>query len=175
MRRSIITLSVFTVLAIAGMGCGDDGRGVSRASTTAADSPAASSARERDASGRLSRRRGAAVKVMRSRYGRMLFDGKGRALYLFTRERGRASRCYGACAQAWPPFYTRGRPRALAGVKQRLLGTTRRRGGRRHVTYNGHPLYYYVSDVRAGQVTCQDVAEFGGTWLVVAPAGNAIR
>jgi hypothetical protein len=43
------------------------------------------------------------------------------------------------------------------------------------VTYNGHSLYYYVTDVRSGQVTCQDVAEFGGTWLVVDPAGNAIR
>jgi hypothetical protein len=43
MRRSIITLSVLTVLAIAGLGCGDDGNGVSRASTTAADPSAASS------------------------------------------------------------------------------------------------------------------------------------
>ena len=56
-----------------------------------------------------------------------------------------------------------------------LLGTTRRRDGRRQVTYNGHPLYYYISDVRSGQVTCQNVVEFGGTWLVVDPAGNAIQ
>ena len=53
-----------------------------------------------------------------------------------------------------------------------LLGTTTRRGGRRQVTYNGHPLYYYVTDTRPGQITCQDVVEFGGTWLVVDPRGQ---
>jgi predicted lipoprotein with Yx(FWY)xxD motif len=43
------------------------------------------------------------------------------------------------------------------------------------VTYVGHPLYYYVGDRRPGQVLCQAVAEFGGTWYVVAPNGQAIR
>jgi predicted lipoprotein with Yx(FWY)xxD motif len=122
-----------------------------------------------------SSRRGASVKVKNSRYGRMLFDGTGRALYLFTRERTSRSRCYGDCAEAWPPFMTRGKPRARGGVKPSLLGTTRRRDGRMQVTYRGHPLYYYVDDREPGQVLCQDVVEFGGTWLVVAPSGEAIR
>jgi predicted lipoprotein with Yx(FWY)xxD motif len=109
------------------------------------------------------------------RYGRYLTDGAGRTLYLFTRERGRRSRCYGACADAWPPLLTRGRPRAARGARSRLLGTTRRRGGSRQVTYNGHPLYYFVRETRAGQIFCQDVVEFGGTWLLVNPRGRAIR
>ena len=104
----------------------------------------------------------------------MLFDARGRAIYLFTREPGTKSRCYGECAVAWPPVYTRGKPRALRGVDADLLGTTKRRGGRRQVTYNGHPLYYYVTDTKPGQITCQDITEFGGTWLVVDPQGNAI-
>ena len=112
---------------------------------------------------------------MNSRFGRMIFDARGRAIYLFTREPGSKSRCYGECAVAWPPVYTRGKPRALNGVNANLLGTTKRRGGRSQVTYNGHPLYYYVTDTRPGQITCQDVVEFGGTWLVVDPQGNAIR
>jgi predicted lipoprotein with Yx(FWY)xxD motif len=115
------------------------------------------------------------VKVMKTRYGRILVDGSGRALYLFTRERGSAARCYGGCADAWPVFYARGKVRAGSGADQDLIGTTRRKGGRRQVTYKGHPLYYYVTDRKPGQVTCQDVTEFGGTWLVVAPRGNAIR
>jgi predicted lipoprotein with Yx(FWY)xxD motif len=131
--------------------------------------------REEKRSGTGSARKGAAVKVMDSRYGRMLFDGKGRALYLFTRESTSRSRCYGDCARAWPPFFTKGKPRARGDVKSSLLGTTRRRDGRRQVTYRGHPLYYYVTDRKPGQVTCQDVAEFGGTWLVVSPRGRAIR
>jgi len=43
------------------------------------------------------------------------------------------------------------------------------------VTYNGHPLYYYVADRKAGQITCQNVVEFGGTWLLVSKPGDAVR
>jgi predicted lipoprotein with Yx(FWY)xxD motif len=118
---------------------------------------------------------GATVKVADSRFGRMLVDGRGFSLYLFTRDRRGKSRCYGDCAKAWPPLITDGAPRAGRGARERLLGTTRRRSGKRQVTYRGHPLYYYVGETRAGQVLCQDVFEFGGTWLVVSPGGRAIR
>jgi len=113
--------------------------------------------------------------VRSSAYGPMLFDGRGRALYLFTRDRGPRSRCYGACARAWPPLMAGGAPGAAGRADAALVGTTARRGGGRQVTYAGHPLYRYVGDRRPGQVTCQDVLEFGGTWLVVAPGGDAIR
>jgi len=111
-----------------------------------------------------------------SRFGSVLFDGRGRALYAFTRDRrGGASRCYGACAQKWPVYFAGGRLVAGKGVKRSLVGTTRRRDGRRQITYNGRPLYYYVGDKSAGQVSCQNVAEFGGTWLVVRPSGALVR
>ncbi len=55
-----------------------------------------------------------------------------------------------------------------------LLGTLRRRNGRRQVTYNGWPLYYYVGD-GPGEVSCQNVREFGGLWLVVRPNGTLVR
>src|SRR5829696_3399793 len=113
--------------------------------------------------------------VRSSAYGPMLFDGRGRALYLFTRDRGPRSRCYGACARAWPPLMAVGAPGAAGRADAALVGTTARRGGGRQVAYAGHPLYRYVGDRRPGQVTCQDVLEFGGTWLVVAPGGDAIR
>jgi predicted lipoprotein with Yx(FWY)xxD motif len=115
------------------------------------------------------------VKVHPSRYGRILVDGQGRTLYLFTRDRGPKSRCYGACARAWPPLIADSDARAGGGANAAKLGTTARRGGAIQVTYAGHPLYYYVNDRRPGQILCQDVAEFGGTWLVVSPAGRAIR
>jgi predicted lipoprotein with Yx(FWY)xxD motif len=120
-------------------------------------------------------RTGASIKVMSSRYGKLIFDGGGRALYLFTRERTSRSRCYGDCATAWPPFLTNGRPRAGKGARSKLLGTTRRRDGKTQVTYRGHPLYYYQGDRKPGQILCQDVDEFGGTWLVVSPTGRAVH
>ena len=119
--------------------------------------------------------RRATITVRRSRYGRVIFDGDGRALYLFTRERSWRPLCYGACATAWPPFLTEGAPRAGRGARAGLIGTTRRRDGATQVTYRGRPLYYYVGDRQPGQILCQNVVEFGGTWLVVRPDGRAVR
>jgi predicted lipoprotein with Yx(FWY)xxD motif len=113
--------------------------------------------------------------VRQTRYGRILFDGKRRVLYGFTRDRrGGPSRCYGACATAWPVYYSKGTLEAGNGVKQSLLGTTRRRDGRRQVTYNGWPLYYYAHEGPL-EVRCQNVAGFGGLWLVVRPNGTLVR
>jgi predicted lipoprotein with Yx(FWY)xxD motif len=118
----------------------------------------------------------AKLTVRSTRYGRILFDGRGRALYAFTRDRrGGRSQCYGACAKAWPVYFAAGQLRAAKGVKQSLIGTTRRRDGRRQVTYKGRPLYYYVGDKSPGQVLCQNVDEFGGTWLVIRPSGQLVR
>ena len=117
----------------------------------------------------------ATLTVRKTRFGTVLFDGRGRVLYGFTRDRrGGPSRCYGACAEAWPVYFAGRTLRAGKGVKRSLLGTTRRRDGRRQVTYNGWPLYYYVDD-GVGQILCQNVDEFGGLWLVVRPGGQLVR
>jgi predicted lipoprotein with Yx(FWY)xxD motif len=117
---------------------------------------------------------GARVKVAQTQYGKVLVDRTGRALYLFTRDRTPSSRCYGACAGAWPPFLTAAKPAAGPGAHASLLGTTRRSGGLAQVTYAGHPLYYYVGDHHPGEVLCQAVEEFGGTWYVVTRRGSAV-
>jgi predicted lipoprotein with Yx(FWY)xxD motif len=114
------------------------------------------------------------VVVKPSAYGPVLYDGRGYALYLFTTDGKGRSRCYGACARAWPPYIAKGKPRAGAGASKSLVGTVRRRDGRRQVTYAGQPLYYYVGDGR-NQIRCQNVFEYGGTWLVVNAAGRAVR
>ncbi|HEV2713183.1 MAG TPA: hypothetical protein VGU26_08810, partial [Gaiellaceae bacterium] len=76
---------------------------------------------------------------------------------------------------AWPVYYAKSGLRAGTGAKQSLLGTVRRRDGRRQVTYNGWPLYYYVHETKPGQILCQNVEEFGGLWLVVKPSGKLVR
>ena len=117
---------------------------------------------------------GASVKVVQSQFGRILADGRGQALYFFSREKGRASRCYGACARAWPPVPARGRPVAGGGARAGLIGTTLRRGGTRQLTYGGHPVYLYVGD-SPGRVLCHDVMEFGGVWRVLRSDGSVVR
>src|ERR671934_1947779 len=113
----------------------------------------------------------ATVVAKPSRFGAILFDGRGYVLYAFTRDPRGRSVCRGACARAWPPYVVETRPRAGTGVAARRLGTTRRGDGSLQVTYAGRPLYYYVGD-GVGEVKCQDVTEFGGTWLIVRPSGR---
>ena len=116
----------------------------------------------------------ATVTAHGSKFGRILFDGRGFALYAFTKDRGRSA-CTGACARAWPPYVVKTRPRAGTGTTASLLGTIRRVDGSRQVTYAGKPLYYYVGDREPFQVLCQNVLEFGGLWLVVRPTGATVR
>jgi len=118
---------------------------------------------------------GARVDVAKSPLGRILVDSKGITLYDFPPDKGTTSVCYGACAALWPPLTTNGKPVAGPGVRASLLGTTKRKDGRLEVTYNGHPLYYFVTDRKPGQTTGQGVDQFGGPWWVLSPAGKEIH
>jgi predicted lipoprotein with Yx(FWY)xxD motif len=110
-----------------------------------------------------------------SDFGRILFDGRGFALYAFTADPRGGTSCTGDCARAWPPYIVSGRLRAGSGVRASLMGTIRRPDGTRQLTYRGKPLYYYIGDTAPGVVRCQNVREFGGLWLVVRPSGTLVR
>jgi predicted lipoprotein with Yx(FWY)xxD motif len=117
----------------------------------------------------------AMVGVAKSRLGRILVDGRGRTLYLFERDKGTASTCYGSCASIWPPLTTAGKPHAVRGALGARLGTTRRSDGKLEVTYNGHPLYRYVGDAKPGDTKGQGLNQFGGGWDVLSPVGMKIE
>jgi hypothetical protein len=55
-----------------------------------------------------------------------------------------------------------------------MVGTTTRTDHTIQVTYNGHPLYYFAEDTKAGQTNGQGVNAFGAKWFVVSPSGKAI-
>jgi predicted lipoprotein with Yx(FWY)xxD motif len=110
-----------------------------------------------------------------SRFGTILFDGRGFVLYAFTRDGTGRSACAGACAKAWPPYIVKSRPVAGTGVTGSSIGTIRRSDGRLQAAYYGRPLYYYIGDRQPRQILCQNVSEFGGLWLVVRPNGTVVR
>jgi predicted lipoprotein with Yx(FWY)xxD motif len=114
------------------------------------------------------------VGVTTTKSGQFLVDSQGRSLYLFEKDTGTASTCYSACAAIWPPLTVSAPPQAGTGVAAAKLGTTRRADGQTELTYNGHPLYYYVADTRPGQTQGQGLNQFGGTWHLVAPSGTEI-
>jgi predicted lipoprotein with Yx(FWY)xxD motif len=105
----------------------------------------------------------------------VLVSASGRTVYLFLADRGMDSSCNSAsCVLYWPPVLTKGAPQAGAGVNRSLLGTTHRMDGTTEVTYAGHPLYYFISDKKRGDVTGQGINGFGAPWYVVAPSGMRI-
>ena len=105
--------------------------------------------------------------------GTFLVGPDGRTLYLFEADPKNHSTCSGDCAAVWPPLMLSGKLKAAGGVKAKLLGSIARKGGRQ-VTYNGWPLYYYISDAKPGQTTGQDSPSFGAPWYVISTAGKAI-
>jgi predicted lipoprotein with Yx(FWY)xxD motif len=118
---------------------------------------------------------GATVKIAKSKLGSILVDSRGITLYDFPPDKMATSTCYGACAALWPPLLTKGKPHAGPGVKASLLGTTKRKDGKVEVTYDGHPLYYFVTDRKPGQTTGEGVNQFGAPWWVLSAAGKEIH
>jgi predicted lipoprotein with Yx(FWY)xxD motif len=100
--------------------------------------------------------------------GPILVDSKGMTLYLFTNDSPNTTTCYNSCATSWPPVLTNGAPTAGTGVTASMLGTINRTDGTTQVTYNGWPLYYFISDQVAGDTTGENVQNI---WFVITPAG----
>ena len=114
------------------------------------------------------------VRVADTALGKILVDSQGKTLYLFEQDTGTTSTCSGGCATAWPPLRASGKPTAGSGAKASLIATTPRSDGKPQVTYDGHPLYYYQGDSKAGDTNGQNVDAFGAEWYVLSPTGDAI-
>jgi predicted lipoprotein with Yx(FWY)xxD motif len=114
------------------------------------------------------------ISVTSSGVGDILNDSHNRALYLFRKDIGPKSTCFGACAQNWPPVRASGKPTAGSGANASLIGTIKRSDGAPQVTYNGHPLYLYVGDNAPGAINGQGLTAFGANWYVVSPQGNQV-
>jgi predicted lipoprotein with Yx(FWY)xxD motif len=152
MRRISLLL---VVAALAAAGCGDDD-----GDTGAAGDAATATATDR-----------AIITLRDSNFGPMLFDSNKQAIYVFERDRRNRTVCYGDCAEAWPPVFSQGNPRAGKGIRASLLGTIERRDGRMQVTYAGRPLYFYAHE-DPGVVLCHNVNLNGGFWWAIGADGR---
>jgi predicted lipoprotein with Yx(FWY)xxD motif len=114
------------------------------------------------------------VTLHKTAVGKVLATSAGMSLYLFRADKHGKSACYGQCATYWPPLLKKGKLTAGAGLKAKLLGTTKRKNGTLQVTYAGHPLYRFKLDKKVGQVAGQGQDFFGGKWYVLSSAGTAV-
>jgi predicted lipoprotein with Yx(FWY)xxD motif len=161
------TLSiVLTAGLLALAGCGDDDDSNSSEPVATIDDTAMT--KDGDA---MKAAKGTTITVGESEFGDMLFDTNDQAIYIFENDPKGETVCYDDCAEAWPPVFTEGEPKAGDGVDQSLLGTVERRDGRLQVTYNDQPLYFYAHE-GPGEVKCHNVDLNGGFWWVIGPDGE---
>ena len=117
---------------------------------------------------------GTVISTQAGSAGAFLTAGSGRAVYLWAKDGMNMSACTGACAAAWPPVPATGTLTATGGAKASDLSTITRSDGTKQVTYDGHPLYYFVGDSAAGQANGQGSDNFGAKWWLVASSGAKI-
>ncbi|MEK6256527.1 MAG: hypothetical protein N2C13_04310 [Chloroflexota bacterium] len=103
--------------------------------------------------------------------GQVLVDDKGWTLYIFLNDEEGVSNCNDNCANNWPPLPADGELVAGDGLDASLLGAITRADGTTQVTYNGHPLYYYLYDVKAGDANGQGARD---VWYVISPTGEMV-
>ncbi len=134
----------------------------SAASSAAGSAPAASSAPA--AAGEL--------KVASSKAGPIVVDGNGLSVYYYTKDvkDSGTSACVGGCLTAWPPVVTTSATPTVDGVTGKV-GTITTPDGKKQLTINGMPVYYYVKDKAAGEILGQGV---GSVWYLVSPSGEMI-
>lgn len=115
------------------------------------------------------------VNVRQTALGTIVVDSKGRTLYLYAPDKHGKSSCYGECAEYWPPLIKTNGKLAGSGVKASFVTTTKRTNGKIQLVYDGHPLYRFAQDAKAGQTNGQGLNAAGGLWWVLSPSGKPIE
>jgi predicted lipoprotein with Yx(FWY)xxD motif len=151
----LATLSALLLVAFALTACGSNANGSATPPMTASG-------------------QAATIGVTNTGLGNILVNSRGRTLYLFQKDAGTQSACTGACAVNWPPLRANSKVTLGNGAKASLVGTTTRSDGTSQVTYNGHPLYLFVGDHKAGDTNGEGVSAFGGGWFALSSSGSQV-
>jgi predicted lipoprotein with Yx(FWY)xxD motif len=163
MKSVTVTLQFFlTSMLVAASGCGSDARS---APDAAVQVDASAPGNDPGPSATLKLATSATL-------GSYLTDGSGRALYLYSKDFPAASgaaastavsNCSGGCLTAWPVFHADAIAPG-AGLNAADFGELTRADGSKQTTFHGWPLYYFASDLQAGDTKGEAV---GNVWFVL--------
>jgi predicted lipoprotein with Yx(FWY)xxD motif len=160
MRNRWLAPAGLAGIALIAAACGTSPAASSSGSGSSASQAAASPAAASSSALKTTKIAGATV----------LTNAKGLTLYWFVPDTSTKSNCNGSCAHYWPPV--KGPVTAGAGVTGKLA-TIKRSDGSVQATWNGHPLYTYVSDTAPGQAKGNGLNLSGGVWHEVTISGTA--
>ncbi|MFK3771425.1 MULTISPECIES: hypothetical protein [Pseudomonas] len=91
----------------------------------------------------------------------MWVDHQGMTLYTFDKDAGGKSMCNGECATNWPPLMVSDGEKAEGKWTQ-----IKRDDGKMQWAYDGKPLYTFVKDKKAGDMTGDGMKD---VWHVAKP------
>ena len=92
----------------------------------------------------------------------MMVDHQGMTLYTFAKDADGKSMCNDKCAANWPPL--------MAASADKAMGewtVVKRDDGKMQWAYDGKPLYTFVMDKKAGDMTGD--GKMDGAWKVAKP------
>jgi predicted lipoprotein with Yx(FWY)xxD motif len=165
--RKILGAAGLAALALALSACASSAS--SSSSTPATTAPAAGASSAAAASSAPASSSGGGVVNMTTINGTaVLTNSKGMTLYWFAPDTSTTSKCSGSCATYWPPVT--GPVTAGSGVTG-TLSTITRSDGTMQATYDGHPLYTYIGDTKAGQAKGNGLNLSGGLWYEMTVSG----
>ena len=167
MRKPLLLIVPTIALIAAGCGSSSTKTGTSNAPGAAKSSYGAATSSSSGSSSKIST---ASIKGL----GTVLVNSQGRTLYTFKPDNAKKVTCTGSCAAVWPPVKVTGKPTASGSVKASMLSSDPNPSGGQVATYNGWPLYTYVTDTGAGSARGQALNLNGGLWYVIGPDGNPI-
>jgi predicted lipoprotein with Yx(FWY)xxD motif len=119
---------------------------------------------------------GVSLALADSALGKIIVDGNGLTLYMFTPddEAGGKPTCVDACAANWPALTATDAASvtAGAGLDASKISIVDRPDGTKQVKYGDYPLYHFAKDTAAGQTNGQGLAT---KWYVVGADGEPIK
>ncbi|MGE7960055.1 COG4315 family predicted lipoprotein [Pseudomonas sp. NPDC089530] len=92
----------------------------------------------------------------------MFVDHKGMTLYTFAKDAGGKSMCNDACATNWPPLAAKATDKSMGEWT-----VIKRNDGSMQWAYDGKPLYTFMMDKKAGDMTGD--GKMDGAWKVAKP------
>ncbi|HEX5168217.1 MAG TPA: hypothetical protein VFW11_03530 [Cyclobacteriaceae bacterium] len=105
-----------------------------------------------------------------STLGDILVDGKGKTLYIFSKDVAGQSQCTGGCLTQWPVYFAEDITPG-AGIDAADFSTITRSDGQQQTAFQGWPLYYYSGDNASGDTNGEAI---GNLWFVAKPGGYSI-
>ena len=103
----------------------------------------------------------APVQTVDSAKGKVLAGENGMTLYTFKKDVKVVSNCNDDCAKNWPPLMAAGDAKADGAYS-----IVDRKDGTKQWAKDGMPLYFWVKDKKAGDITGDGV---GGNWDLAKP------